>query len=147
MGEIKKIWVKRFKGGPMDRVDSVRMDQETGVDGNADTSRKRQVTVVSVDGWAAAAAEVGDDVDPIVRRANVLVQGVDLVESRGKTLRLGDVEILLWGETRPCRQMEEACEGLLAALDPEWRGGAHGEIVRGGEVRQGDSASLLPVAR
>ena len=38
----------------------------------------------------------------------MLVSGVDLVESRGRTLQVGEVAIRINGETRPCRLMEES---------------------------------------
>ena len=143
MGVLTRIWVKRFKGGPVDRVGSVRMTSESGVEGNADCSRKRQVTIVSTESWRDAELELGKTVEPSTRRANLLVEGVDLVESRGKTLQVGKVAIRIWGETRPCRQMEEACAGLQEALGTAWRAGAHGEIVTGGEISEGDRVDLV----
>jgi len=147
MGVVKRIWVKRFKGGPMDGVESVRMDPDSGIDGNADCSRRRQVTVLSAESWSDAERELGRSVEPSARRANLLLEGVDLVESRGKTLQIGDVSIVIWGETRPCHQMEEAISGLQKALDPDWRAGAHGEILSPGEVAEGDTAQLIAPER
>ena len=142
MGVVERIWRKRAKRGPMDRLEAVRMDPRSGIEGNADCYRKRQVTILSLESWRDVERELGREVDPATRRTNLLVSGIDLVDSRGKTLQVGDVHIRIWGETRPCRQMEEACDGLQAALDPEWRAGAHGEVVVGGEVRVGDIAVL-----
>ena len=142
MGRIAKIWVKRFKGGPMDEVRSVAMTPETGIEGNAQSGRKRQVTLLAIERWRDAERELGRPADPALRRANILLEGVDLVESRGRTIRLGEVELYVWGETRPCRKMDEASAGLQAALDPEWRAGAHAEVAIGGTVRVGDEVSL-----
>lgn len=142
MGVLKKIWLKRFKGGPMDRVGSARLTPDAGIEGNAECSRKRHVTAISAEGWRDAERQLGKPVEPTARRANLLLEGIDLVESLGKTLEVGEVKILIWGETRPCRRMEEACAGLQAALDPAWRAGAHGEIIAGGEIREGDAVVL-----
>lgn len=143
-GRLEKIWLKRAKRGPMDECKSARAVTSVGLAGNANLRGKRQVTIVSVESWADAAAEVEGDPDPILRRANLLVSGVDLVESRGNTLQIGDVEIRINGETRPCRLMEESHPGLQAALDPEWRAGAYGEVVTGGEIRVGDEIGWAP---
>ena len=77
--------------------------------------------------------------DPVVRRANVMVSGIDLEASKGQVLRLGASSILIRGETRPCNIMEAACPGLREALQPHWRGGVYGEVVEGGQVRVGDA--------
>ncbi len=97
--------------------------------------------------WQDARREVGADVDPSARRANVLVRGVDLSESRGQTLHLGECVVRLLGETRPCQLMDDAQPGLREALKPDWRGGAFGEIVVGGTIRVGDEATMVGTPR
>jgi MOSC domain-containing protein YiiM len=84
--------------------------------------------------------ELSAAIDPSWRRANLMVSGVDLSESRGRVLAIGAVRLLLHGETRPCERMDEAYLGLRAALAPEWRGGAFGEVLDNGAIRLGDAA-------
>jgi MOSC domain-containing protein YiiM len=142
MGELKTIWIKRFKGGPMDETVSVSAVEGKGLEGNADQHPRRQVTVISAESWSDAEREVDGVADPVLRRANLLVSGVDLAESRGKILRVGPVRVRIHGETRPCRRMEESCAGLQAALSSDWRAGAYGDVVEGGEIRLGDTVEL-----
>ncbi len=82
-------------------------------------------------------------VDPSARRANVVVQGIDLEKSHGRMLRLGGCLVRINGEVRPCERMDEARQGLRSALNPHWRGGVFAEIVEGGTIRVGDPAELL----
>jgi MOSC domain-containing protein YiiM len=84
--------------------------------------------------------ELGVDVPPVARRANVLVSGVDLPRSRGRVLRLGGVRVRILGEVTPCERMDEAHEGLRAAMRPDWRGGVFGEVLDDGLVSVGDVA-------
>lgn len=140
MGTIVNIWIKRFKRGPMDAFDEAQLVAGRGLKGNANQGGKRQITIIDEAAWTDAQREVGVDVGPSKRRANVMLRGVDLEKSRGKMLRLGETLIRIYGETRPCEQMEEAQPGLRKALDPHWRGGAYGEIVEGGVIRVGDGA-------
>ena len=82
-------------------------------------------------------SELGSSLDPSTRRANFLIEGVDLVESRGRVLRCGDVKIEIRGETKPCNRMDEALSGLKDLMWPEWRGrglwrGAHRRCHPGG---------------
>ncbi|HUP47341.1 MAG TPA: MOSC domain-containing protein [Thermoanaerobaculia bacterium] len=141
-GEIVSLWLKRAHARPMDRVDAAELVAGRGIAGNADQGGWRQVTVIDESAWRDAETELGLAVDPSARRANVLVRGIDLRESRGKILRLGDAVIRLAGETRPCQQMDDAQPGLRRALGPDWRGGAFGQIVEGGTIRVGDKAEL-----
>jgi MOSC domain-containing protein YiiM len=82
--------------------------------------------------------EVGGSEDPSSRRANLMVSGVDLGESRGQVLAIGDVRIRINGETRPCERMDEAHAGLKGAMGESWRGGAFGEVLDNGTISVGD---------
>ena len=142
-GEVLALWLKRFKGGPMDPVMFAEAVAGRGLVGNANQGGKRQITIIDVDRWREAQLEVGVDVHPSARRANMMLRGIDLESSQGKTLRAGGCVIRLYNMTRPCEQMEEAQAGLQAALLPRWRAGAYGEIVEGGVIRLGDSAEWV----
>jgi MOSC domain-containing protein YiiM len=137
-GRIEAIWIKRQRKGPMDAVDTAQVVADAGIVGNANQGGRRQVTLLSREAWERAGQELGEDVDPARRRANVLVTGVDLEQSRDRVIRLGNVRIQLRGETRPCERMDEACDGLRNALDPEWRGGAFGVVLDDGAFSVGD---------
>jgi MOSC domain-containing protein YiiM len=142
-GEIVKIWIKRAHRGVMDSVERAEAIAGRGLIGNADQGRRRQITIIDEAAWCEAAAETGHDVDPSKRRANVMLRGIPLANSRGKLLRLGACLVRILGETRPCEQMEEAQAGLRKALSPNWRAGVFGEIVEGGRIAVGDDAELV----
>lgn len=114
-----------------------------GLAGNANQGGKRQVTIIDEARWQEATRELGIDVDPRARRANVMLRGIDLEGQRGRSLRIGPAVIRLYNETRPCEQMDEAQPGLRKALAPHWRAGAYGEIVEGGVIRLGDTAEWI----
>ena len=137
-GHLQAIWLKRARGGPMDPQDAVELVAGSGLKGNADQGRSRQVTLVDVESWAEVEERLGRSVDPTARRANLLVSGVRLTESRGQVLRIGSCRIRILGETRPCRQMEETETGLSRALAQDWGGGAYGEVLDDGEIAVGD---------
>ena len=137
-GRLERIWIKRSHGGPMDPVDSAVLQAGKGIEGDANHGGTRQVTVIELDRWKRVQEELGAEVDPALRRANLLVSGVDLVESRGRILRVGKVRIRLKGETRPCGLMDELHPGLRGALDADWGGGAHGEVLDDAAIVPGD---------
>jgi MOSC domain-containing protein YiiM len=139
-GEVLALWLKRFKGGPMDPVLFAEAVAGRGLAGNANQGGKRQVTLIDESRWKEACAELGVDVDPSARRANVMLRGIDLENTHGRTLRIGPMLVRIHNMTRPCEQMDDAQQGLRAALGPRWRAGAYGEIVEGGVIRVGDGA-------
>lgn len=142
-GRIEALWIKRAKRGPMDPADEVEMIEDEGIRGNANQGGWRQVTIIEREAFDAVRGELSPAVDPAMRRANVLVSGLRLAECRGRVLSLGECRIEMRGETRPCERMDEAHPGLRRALDPDWRGGAFGRVVRGGRVRVGDEAVFV----
>jgi MOSC domain-containing protein YiiM len=141
MARLVAIWLKRARRGPMDAVERAEAVAGRGLAGNADQGGHRQVTLLDVGRWSDAERELGAEVDPRARRANLMTEGIDYRESRGRVLRIGGVRVRLLGETRPCGRMDEARPGLRRALEPEWRAGAYGELLDDGELALGDLAA------
>jgi MOSC domain-containing protein YiiM len=138
-GRVERLWVKRAHRGAKDARESIELVAGGGEQGSADRGGRRQVTLLEREVWDALMRDLGRDAGPETRRANVLVSGIDLRASRGRVLRLGGTRIRIGGEVKPCERMEEAVAGLRAAMYPEWRGGAFGQILDGGIVAVGDS--------
>lgn len=140
-GHLESIWLKPAARAPMRLLERVGVTAGRGIDGNANGGGRRQITVLDLDAWDRVENDLGASVDPAARRANLGLRGLDLEESRGRVLRVGDVRIRIGGETRPCRRMDDAHAGLQWALDPEWRGGAYGVALDDGEIRVGDEVA------
>jgi MOSC domain-containing protein YiiM len=121
----------------MDARGTAELVAGRGLRDDATQGGRRQVTILSLDRWRALTAHLPGPPPPEVRRANLLVDGVDLDDCRGRTLAIGDARIRVFGEVRPCHQMDDACPGLQAALDPPWAGGAFGEVIAGGSIAVG----------
>jgi MOSC domain-containing protein YiiM len=141
-GKLEQIWIKRMKGGPMDPRDRATLVAGRGLEGNANQGGKRQVTILSKEVWDQITAPLPEAPPPIARRANLLVSGVDLANSRGRILRIGTYRIRVYGETRPCEQMEDAAPGLQAGLGIPWGGGVFGEVLDDGEIGVGDEVKV-----
>ena len=142
MSQLTQIWIKRMHKGPMDAAATAILVAGRGIVGNANQGGKRQVTIVSSKNWDRITAPLGATPDPWLRRANLLVSDIDFVDSRGKILTIGIVRIRIYGETRPCEQMEAAIPGLQNAMSVPWGGGAFGEALDDGEIRIGDAVTL-----
>ncbi len=138
MGSLLTIWIKRGKRAPMDAVSHAALEPDVGIAGNANVGGKRQVTLIERARWDAVCALLDAGVDPVLRRANLLVDGIDLEASRARLLRIGETSIRIHGETAPCRLMDEQHPGLQEALRAHWGGGAFGTVEQGGTIRVGD---------
>ena len=138
MGTLRGIWVKEAHGEPKTAVDEPQALAGQGFDWGVGEASTRQVTVLAAEAWADVEATLGVSVDPALRRANLLVDGLDLAGTTGRVLRVGDLRLEITGETKPCHQMDTAVNGLRAALEPDWRGGVHGGGRGDATVRVGD---------
>lgn len=126
----------------MDRAERATLVAGRGIAGSAGQGGRRQVTILSKDVWDRLTAHLPGPPDPGLRRANLLVSGLPLEDVRDRVLTVGRVRIRVFGETRPCERMDEACPGLRAALEVPWGGGVFGEILDDGEVAIGDPVTL-----
>ena len=122
----------------MDPVDRATALQGSGLNGSANRSRFRQVTIIEQELWDTMMRELGANVSPSTRRSDLMVSGISLANSRGRVLRVGAVLLLIGGETRPCERMEEALPGLQMAMRPDWRGGVFAQVMNDGQLAVGD---------
>jgi MOSC domain-containing protein YiiM len=142
-GKLEAIWLKPRRKQPMRPVSSAALVANRGLRGSADQNGRRQVTVITLERWREVEDRLGQQADPALRRANLMISGIDLANSRGKILRIGLAKVEIWGETRPCRLMEDSLPGLQEALKPDWAGGVFGIILESGEIQVGDSVELI----
>lgn len=133
--------------GPVEVVDAASITFAGGVEGDfrgamKGKPHKRQVTLMEAVDWAAAQAEVGHNLAWQERRANLLVDGIDLPQRAGVRLRVGGALLETTVETEPCERMEKLAEGLRAALAPDWRGGVCARVIEEGAVAVGDTIKV-----
>ena len=141
-GQLLGIAWRDEKRAPM--IEGVQRDVtvEGGVAGDyRGKPGYRQVTVLSREGWDAACTELGQSVPWTIRRANLLIEGLELKESVGRRIRAGNVLLEITAETDPCHRMDEQVPGLKQAMVADWRGGVCCRVLEGGTIAIGDPVS------
>lgn len=144
MGKLTGIGYKREKRGTVITCEKAFVGLQSGVEDDIrGIPGKRQVTVLSAEAFEMACKQLETSLAWTVRRANLLIEGIDLQGSTGKQLLIGEVVLEITGETEPCYRMDEQCEGLKEALQTDWRGGVTCMVICEGHIHLNDSVQLI----
>lgn len=143
MGQLLAIAQRAKKRAEMQLLTTAQITLERGVEQDfRGKPGKRQVTVLTQEGWDAACTELNAKLAWTDRRANLLIEGIDLQNSGGKILCIGTSRLLITQETDPCKRMNEVFPGLEKALATTWRGGVCCRVLSAGHISLGDQVSL-----
>ncbi|MFT4938300.1 MAG: MOSC domain-containing protein YiiM [Paraglaciecola sp.] len=139
------IAIREKSRAPMQTKTEAMITRVAGVDGDSrGKPNNRQVTVLSLAQWQAACADVNTALAWTIRRANVLIDGPEFDQSFvGKQIKIGDLRMVITGETDPCPKMDMQHQGLTKALEPDWRGGVCCKVIADGRVRVGDFVEII----
>lgn len=142
-GKVLAIARRAKSRAPMETISAATVTVASGVDGDSrGKPDDRQVTVLTREAWEAACADLGSAPPWTTRRANILIEGLRVEGKVGRTIRIGDLELEITGETDPCNRMDEQVHGLRQALTPDWRGGVTCRVRHDGAIAVGDAVTL-----
>jgi MOSC domain-containing protein YiiM len=145
MGKLIGIAGKEKKGAEMVVFAAAKVSFNHGIgdDYCGAIGGDRQVTIMTVESWEAVCKELDRKLHWTMRRANLIIEGVDLENSTGNRLKIGNFYIEITGELTPCGLMDKQQPGLKQALSPNWRGGVTGKVISEGNANEGDLITLL----
>ena len=140
IGEVISIHTVRERNGPAEPLDVAMVLAGYGIEGDWRSHRRsgRQLTLVEEEALAAAGRALGALARPGSSRRQVVVRGLPLNPTVGKSLRAGDLVLEVTDLCDPCDNMEDKIgPGARAALAN--RGGICARVVKGGNLRVGDT--------
>lgn len=145
MGNVLGISARIESRAPMVVFASAKVSFKNGVGDDFRGLKRngRQITIMSIEGWEDALLDLGKDLPWTTRRANILVEGIDLENTTGEVLKVGSFLVEITGELNPCHRMDEQVAGLTKALTPNWRGGVTCKLLREGIVNEKDQVIFM----
>ena len=141
-GIVRAIAFRPTDSETMREIEECRVLVNRGMELENRPPGKRSVTLLSRESWKDTCRDLGADLPWWMRRANFLVEGLDLAATIGHTVEIGAVRVYIHDETRPCKLMDEQHQGLRVALKSEFRGGVFGQVLNEGIIRIGDEMRL-----
>lgn len=145
MGTLLSIANKKQSRGEIVIYEKAFLSSKTGIENDfRGKVENRRVTIVSKEAWNKVCMDLGKQISWTARRANLLIEEIELKNSTGKKLQIGNEVVLeITGETKPCERMNEECDGLLNAMKPEWRGGVICKVLKEGNISLSDRVELF----
>ena len=135
---LAALWIKPAKGAPMQPAQSARLIVQRGIEGDANLDRPRQVTLIEEEKFELLSNELGAKIEPVWRRANLMVRGLSLNGAQDRVLCIGDARLRVAGVTRGCGRMDDAFQGLRAAMKEHSAAGIYADVLTDAEIHLGD---------
>ena len=153
-GEVLEIWIAPDAGAEMISRESVQAIAGCGLEGDRyrrsgswsqDGGKSDQeLTLIEKEQLDWFEEDQGVDFPSSQTRRNLLTLGISLNDLVGQRLRIGQVELEGMRLCEPCATLQKRT-GLPVLPAMVGRSGLNCRIVRGGEIRVGDSIHPIPV--
>lgn len=104
---------------------------------------ERLITIMTLENWNALCGELDRKLHWTMRKANIIIEGIDLENTKDEYLMIGDFYLQIIGENVPGKDMDDQFLGLTKALTPNWKGGVVCKIIREGAVNENDQVVFV----
>lgn len=139
---LTHIHIAPVHGAPVTSLTEVEAVAGSGLSGDRNFGRERQVTVVCTGELDQAASALWmASINPGATRRNLTVDLPSLPRRPGTRLIIGEVALEVRRDCAPCETMERSvgAGARLALID---RAGVSARVIQGGTLRVGDQVSI-----
>lgn len=146
VGSLAWIGIRPVRKEPLKSLEKVDVSIEKGLEGDhfeSKFSKKRQVTLIQQEHLSGVANMLSiEEVDPILTRRNLVIQGINLFALRDRKFSIGEVVFEGTGYCHPCSRMDENLgPGGYNAM--RGHGGITAKVISGGTIHLGDDVKLI----
>ena len=110
IGTVYWIGIRPSKKAPLQIMSKIALSPEGGLKGDhyKGKNKKRQVTLIQKEHLDAVASILKvNQIDPVLTRRNIVVQGINLLALKDRYFRIGTALLKTTGLCHPCSRMEE----------------------------------------
>ncbi len=143
MTKLTAIGYRKIKSGPMFEVRQINVTRAEGLTlGLPRRPSSRQITVLCEEQWQQACKTVNQVLPWTARRANLLICGIPFnAKHIGKVIHVGQLQLLITGETEPCFKMDLVHKGLYDALN-NFKAGVTCKVLNDADIQIGDTIHI-----
>ncbi len=145
-GRVVWIGLRPSRGADMTGVGAVDASVDTGLVGDryAGSSGKRHATLIQAEHLPVIAGYLRrSSLAPDLLRRNIVIEGINLLALKGRTVSIGSADFEITGACHPCSKMEQVLgAGGYNAL--RGHGGVTARVVKSGTVSVDDPVRFSP---
>ena len=145
-GKVQWIGIRPSRTEPQISLESVDAIIGSGLEGDRYSGKngKRDVSIIQAEHLEIVGRLLSQaSIDPLLTRRNIVVSGINLVSLKGKTIRIGTIELKITGPCAPCSKMETNLgPGGYNAM--RGHGGITARVVKTGTISVGNTLDITP---
>lgn len=145
MGKLIGIAGKEKEGEEMMVYASAKVSIEKGIgdDYRGTNNNDRQVSIISIEDWNKVCKELNRNLHWTKREANLIVEGVDFVDSIGNIVKIGEVFFEVTGQLKAGNKMEKVTPKLKELLNSNPWSAVTCKVISNGVINEGDVITLM----
>tara|TARA_B100000579_G_scaffold304236_1_gene254070 strand:- start:86 stop:529 length:444 start_codon:yes stop_codon:yes gene_type:complete len=147
MSEIIQIGITKKKGNPIEKVNSIEVQQGKGIKGDrtfsANKDSDRQLTLIESENIDYYNKKYNLNFSYVDFRRNLITKNISLNQLVGKYFFIGKIKVKGTDFCRPCKELEKKLSATNYLKEFLRRGGLICEILNSGTIKVGEKISIL----